>query len=153
MPYEGWRYEGDDILCNRDTQPPEYVPGLHPASRRLGVSLPIEGSCDEEIWNKCFETSSLIAALREWKTQDVTVDDREDDSAGRDPDSSCPGDDRLDMRPDSLITGDVLSLPSPMPPPQGRTKGSRGGRSARPRTTSLCLGASVSRLSFYISRP
>ena len=75
--------------------------------RCLGIALPIDGSCDEELSIKGLETTSLVGALKDWKTQGVTVDCPSD--SGDDSNSNSSGPDE-DLQEDFTVSGPAPPL-------------------------------------------
>jgi hypothetical protein len=109
--------------------------------RQLGISLPIDGSCDSEISVKGLSTERLMAALTEWKTcgapsgedSDCEESDSESESEDEEDDDFGP----LELIPLSSDTpdspDDPFSSASSENPVQKPERGRGSGRRGRPR--------------------
>ena len=79
-----------------------------------GISLPIDGSWDEEISIKGLESLSLITVLKKWKTQGAPAcQDNESEQTGS---NSSGHKEELEMLSNSLATSDLLTCSSPPNP-------------------------------------
>ena len=92
--------------------------------RCLGIALPIDGSCDEELSIKGLETTSLLVALKDWKTQGVTVDSPSNSGDDSDSNSSGPDENLLE---DFTVSGPTPPLRGQKSRMQCRTRGAVRG--------------------------
>jgi hypothetical protein len=112
--------------------------------RQLGISLPIDGSADNELSVKGLSTDKLVAALSEWKTRGVPTGDGEDsedsDSESEAGDADDDDDGPLELielppASESSITFPITDGDSPTSAPSSKVpqRGRGSGRRGRPR--------------------